>query len=163
MSADGSRLADRIANGRPQRRPTSPSRPNRSQSCPTGVTYFDGCNSCSCGTENFCTLKACNSGKGSRVGRSGTPRPRHTETIPGVHGAGGRWRRIGLISASLLSVPQTNAEIRIWNAEMYWSSQVWWFSSAGVFVSHFVHSFIQRGLSKWMQCQNSFNRSPAFL
>ncbi|XP_037088798.1 uncharacterized protein LOC119109489 [Pollicipes pollicipes] len=56
-TADGSRLAERIAS----RRTTPSSRqPSSPATCPNGVTYFDGCNSCSCGTEQLCTLKACN-------------------------------------------------------------------------------------------------------
>ncbi|XP_043222699.1 uncharacterized protein LOC122381937 isoform X1 [Amphibalanus amphitrite] len=59
-----SRLADRIASRRPASSPrrTTTRRPAPADPafCPSGVTYFDGCNSCSCGTEQLCTLKACN-------------------------------------------------------------------------------------------------------
>lgn len=64
---DGSRLADRIASRRTSssvsssRRSTlGGARQPADRDCPSGVTYFDGCNSCSCGTDQLCTLKACN-------------------------------------------------------------------------------------------------------
>ncbi|XP_043222856.1 uncharacterized protein LOC122381937 isoform X3 [Amphibalanus amphitrite] len=63
-AAGSSRLADRIASRRPASSPrrTTTRRPAPADPafCPSGVTYFDGCNSCSCGTEQLCTLKACN-------------------------------------------------------------------------------------------------------
>jgi len=53
----GGPLGDRIANRRTSPRPGS-RRPD--PTCPRGLTYFDGCNSCSCGEDQLCTLKACN-------------------------------------------------------------------------------------------------------
>ncbi|KAF0311807.1 hypothetical protein FJT64_001821 [Amphibalanus amphitrite] len=64
LCTGSSRLADRIASRRPASSPrrTTTRRPAPADPafCPSGVTYFDGCNSCSCGTEQLCTLKACN-------------------------------------------------------------------------------------------------------